>query len=66
MNLHVLIMAGETALGFGFVSTPERPKQYTKLSGDKSLLQESINRSLNFSSSENCYVVTTNHKRNWH
>lgn len=63
MNLHVLIMAGGNGTRFWPVSTPERPKQYTKLSGDKSLLQESINRSLKFTGPENCYVVTTRSQR---
>ncbi len=58
MSIHVLIMAGGNGTRFWPVSTPEKPKQYTCLSSDDSLIQESIKRSLKFSRAENIYVVT--------
>jgi mannose-1-phosphate guanylyltransferase/mannose-6-phosphate isomerase len=58
MSIHVLIMAGGNGTRFWPVSTPSRPKQYTSLASNDTLIQESIKRSLNFTSSENIYVVT--------
>ncbi len=44
MNLIAVIMAGGTGTRFWPVSTEERPKQFLKLFGDRSLLQMSFDR----------------------
>ena len=51
MAVHVLIMAGGNGTRFWPVSTPKKPKQYTNLASNDTLIQESINRSLDFSQS---------------
>lgn len=64
MKIHVLIMAGGNGTRFWPVSTPKKPKQYTNLASEDTLIQQSIKRSLHFSKSENIHVVTVQGQKN--
>ncbi len=56
--IKTLIMAGGKGTRFWPVSTENKPKQYTNLFSDRSLLQDTISRITNISSREDRYVVT--------
>ena len=56
--IKTLIMAGGKGTRFWPVSTESKPKQYTNLFSDKSLLQDTISRITNISSREDRYIVT--------
>lgn len=53
-----VIMAGGRGTRLWPLSTPEHPKQFIKLSGDRTLLQQSIDRLLPEYMPENIFIVT--------
>jgi len=58
MNLIAVIMAGGTGTRFWPVSTEERPKQFLKLFGDRTLLQMSFDRLHGIVPPERIFVLT--------
>jgi mannose-1-phosphate guanylyltransferase len=58
LNLVGVIMAGGTGTRFWPLSTAEKPKQFLKLFGDRSLLQQSFDRIANLISHEHILVLT--------
>ena len=58
LNLVGVIMAGGTGTRFWPLSTAEKPKQFLKLFGDRSLLQQSFDRIANLISHERILVLT--------
>jgi mannose-1-phosphate guanylyltransferase len=53
-----LIMAGGTGTRFWPVSRKSRPKQFLKISGEKSMIQLTVERLAGLIPSENIYIVT--------
>ena len=58
MNLYAIIMAGGEGKRFWPLSTKERPKQFLKLLGDKSLIRQTVDRVLPLIPIENIFIVT--------
>ncbi len=58
MNLHALIMAGGKGTRFWPESTSKKPKQYLSLTGDKSLLGQTLDRLDGLVEIKNRYIVT--------
>jgi mannose-1-phosphate guanylyltransferase len=58
LNLVCIIMAGGVGTRFWPLSTQERPKQFLKLMGDRSLLQKSFERISDLVSPERVLVLT--------
>ena len=56
--IKTLIMAGGRGTRFWPVSTEKKPKQYTKLFSNSSLLQDTLERVTAFSGTESTYIVT--------
>ena len=56
--IKTLIMAGGKGTRFSPVSTEDRPKQYTNLFSDKSLLQDTLSRISSLSNYSDRYIVT--------
>ncbi len=59
MALHVVIMAGGKGERLWPVSSPDLPKQLIPFIGNRSLLRETFERSLELASPDNIYVVTS-------
>ncbi|MDX9881758.1 MAG: mannose-1-phosphate guanylyltransferase [Prolixibacteraceae bacterium] len=57
-NLHCLIMAGGAGTRFWPRSRKAKPKQFLTISGDKSLLQSTINRFARFVPEENIFIIS--------
>lgn len=57
-HLHVLIMAGGEGTRFAPLSTPERPKQFLHLVGDKMFIRQTFERALLLTSADRIYVAT--------
>lgn len=55
-----VIMAGGQGTRLWPLSTPKRPKQFLKLIGDRTMLQETVHRILPLVQWQNIYVVTAN------
>lgn len=53
-----LILAGGKGTRLWPMSTEKRPKQFLKIIGNKSLLQQTIERAINFSTPEDIHIVT--------
>jgi mannose-1-phosphate guanylyltransferase len=58
MEIAVVIMAGGVGTRFWPLSTSKRPKQFLRLLGESSLLQESYNRALLLAPAERVFVLT--------
>lgn len=58
MNINILIMAGGEGTRFQPLSTPERPKQFINIIGDKSLIRQTFERMKAFSKDASFYVAT--------
>ncbi len=56
--MKIVILAGGSGERFWPLSTPETPKQFLKLFGDKTLLRQTFERLLFKSKPENIYIVT--------
>jgi len=63
-NIYTLIMAGGSGTRFWPRSKAANPKQYLNIFGEESLLQSTINRFREFSSSENIYIVSKKSQAN--
>ena len=57
-NNYCLIMAGGSGTRFWPRSRVKKPKQYLSLFGERSLIQESVQRFANFIPEEGIYVVS--------
>lgn len=57
--MNILIVAGGTGTRLWPASTKKSPKQLLKLIGDKTLLQNTYERSLTWVSAKNLYIATT-------
>ena len=57
-NIVVVILAGGTGIRFWPLSTEDRPKQFLKLFGDRSLLQMSYDRIRGIVAPEQIFVFT--------
>lgn len=57
-NMHFVIMAGGRGTRFWPKSTSKKPKQFLNLVGNRSLLQQTVNRILPISKPDNVYIVT--------
>ncbi len=58
-KIYTLIMAGGSGTRFWPRSKTAKPKQYLNIFGEKSLLQDTIERFGNFTDDENIYVVSS-------
>nr|WP_319509765.1 mannose-1-phosphate guanylyltransferase [uncultured Draconibacterium sp.] len=58
-DLYTLIMAGGSGTRFWPRSKTVKPKQYLNIFGDKSLLQDTIERFATFTKQENIYIVSS-------
>ena len=58
-NLRAIILAGGSGERFWPLSTPERPKQFLKIFGGKSLIRQSVERLAGFAGSDDIFVVTS-------
>lgn len=58
-NLYTLIMAGGSGTRFWPRSKTAKPKQFLTIFGNKSLLQDTINRFSSFTENENIYIVSS-------
>lgn len=58
-DLYTLIMAGGSGTRFWPRSKTVKPKQYLNIFGDKSLLQDTIERFAKFTKEENIYIVSS-------
>ena len=58
-DLYTLIMAGGSGTRFWPRSKTVKPKQYLNIFGDKSLLQDTIERFATFTIQENIYIVSS-------
>lgn len=58
-DFKAIILAGGSGERFWPLSTPERPKQFLRIFGDKSLLRQSVDRLAGLVESKNIYVVTS-------
>jgi mannose-1-phosphate guanylyltransferase len=58
MNMYALIMAGGEGKRFWPLSSREKPKQFLSLTGDKSLIRQTVDRVLPLIPIENIFVVT--------
>lgn len=58
-NMYTLIMAGGSGTRFWPRSKTKKPKQYLNIFGEKSLLQDTIDRFANFTGNENIYIVSS-------
>ncbi|QIA08011.1 mannose-1-phosphate guanylyltransferase [Draconibacterium halophilum] len=58
-DLYTLIMAGGSGTRFWPSSKTVKPKQYLNIFGDKSLLQDTIERFATFTKKENIYIVSS-------
>ena len=58
-DFHAVILAGGSGERFWPLSTPERPKQFLKIFGDKSLISESVSRLDGVARPEDVFVVTS-------
>src|SRR6266852_552373 len=56
--LHAMIMAGGGGTRFWPRSRVQRPKQFLTLAGDRSLLQQAMDRVEALVPPENCWVIT--------
>ena len=59
--LCVLIMAGGIGSRFWPQSTPDKPKQFLKLVGNKTMIQMTYERMNRLVASENIFIVTNSH-----
>ena len=59
--LSVVIMAGGVGSRFWPQSTPEKPKQFLKLVGNKTMIQMTYERMNRLVSSDNIFIVTNSH-----
>ncbi|MEG6522876.1 mannose-1-phosphate guanylyltransferase/mannose-6-phosphate isomerase [Desulfotomaculum sp. 1211_IL3151] len=57
-ELIVTIMAGGKGERFWPYSRTDKPKQFLRVSGDKTLLQQTVDRALKLTKPENIYIVT--------
>lgn len=57
-NIYCLVMAGGKGTRLWPESTAQKPKQYMKLFGDRSLIEETLSRFDNFINPSNRYIVT--------
>lgn len=62
-DLHCLVMAGGKGTRLWPESTSQKPKQYMKLFGDRSLIEETLFRFDGFIEKENRYIVTINEQK---
>jgi len=58
-NIYTLIMAGGSGTRFWPRSKTKRPKQYLNIFGEKSLLQDTIDRFATFTSHDKIYIVSS-------
>ena len=56
--LHAVIMAGGSGTRFWPHSRAQMPKQLLKLSGDRTMIQQTVDRCYGLVASEHCWVVT--------
>lgn len=54
----IIIMAGGSGTRFWPVSSPQEPKQFLSLTGDNSLIQETVDRALQLTKTENIYIAS--------
>lgn len=57
-HVHAVIMAGGRGERLWPLSTPERPKQFLNLFGERTMLQQTVDRVLPLVPTENVYVIT--------
>ena len=58
-SLRAIILAGGSGERFWPLSTPERPKQFLKIFGGKSLIRQSVERLAGFAGNGDVFVVTS-------
>jgi mannose-1-phosphate guanylyltransferase len=58
LNMYALIMAGGEGKRFWPLSSREKPKQFLSLTGDKSLIRQTVDRVLPLIPIENIFIVT--------
>ncbi|KAB2833480.1 MAG: mannose-1-phosphate guanylyltransferase, partial [Candidatus Dadabacteria bacterium] len=58
MNMYALIMAGGEGKRFWPLSSREKPKQFLSLTGDRSLIRQTVDRVLPLIPIENIFIVT--------
>ncbi|MDA1191401.1 MAG: mannose-1-phosphate guanylyltransferase [Candidatus Poribacteria bacterium] len=58
LNLHVIVLAGGKGTRFWPLSTPERPKQFLNLFGDRTLIQHAVDRVLPLVGAERVWIST--------
>jgi mannose-1-phosphate guanylyltransferase len=61
--LHAMIMAGGGGTRFWPRSRQQRPKQFLTLSGDRSLLQQALDRIETLAPAEHCWILTSEEYR---
>ena len=60
MANHIVIMAGGIGSRFWPMSTPEKPKQFSDITGcGKTMIQQTVERFGNIADAENIWVVTS-------
>ena len=57
-HVYAVIMAGGRGERLWPLSTPERPKQFLNLFGERTMLQQTVDRVLPLVPVENVYVIT--------
>jgi len=64
MSVKALILAGGSGTRFWPKSTKENPKQFLKITSDKTMIQETFQRVRSFVGTENIYIVSNENHSN--
>jgi len=64
MSVKALILAGGSGTRFWQKSTKENPKQFLKITSDKTMIQETFQRVRSFVGTENIYIVSNENHSN--